>query len=87
MGARCGQRLWAGPRDWPLCGAHQPPAHIHPGVSARPSTALAVPLPRAAQPGQLNTWGPEAQKTGNGPSNHLCKFLEKKKNFFFFYVL
>lgn len=57
VGARCSQRLWAGPRDWPLSRAHQPPVHIHPAIlypspgSACPSSALVVPLPRAAQPG------------------------------------
>lgn len=30
-----------------------------------------------AQPGRLNTWGLEAQKTGNVPLNHLCRFLKK----------
>ena len=64
------------------------PAVLHPSSgSACPSSALVVPLPRAAQPGQLNTWGPEAQKTGNEPPNHLCKFLEKKKKIFFFFFL
>lgn len=65
--------LWGSPASSPptSCGTVALLA-----LPARRSWALAVPLPTQLShwPGQLNTWGQEAQETGNGSLGHLCRF-------------